>query len=370
MEQDTEILHSVYIAAAATSILNFATTFTAILTAYEKIEYIALTNILERAATVGLALLLLKSGKGLTGITTAYLISYTAILIIIGTAALKKATAAELTPDKALCIKILKESAPFWLTTIFMTIYFRIDTVILQIMTNYEAVGWYNAAYKALDALYFIPSAIITALFPVMSRLHTENKKLLQTIYKKAFRYLIILAIPITTGTTLLADKIITLTYGNAFIQSTPALQILIWAEAAIFISSLTGYLLNATNKQTYFTITTAAAAIINVILNIALIPLIGYLGAAIATVATEIAVVTALYLQARKNGYTADLAKALPKPIIAAAAMASTITFLNHMPLLALIPIGAATYFSALWLIKGIGKEEAELIMGLAKKQ
>lgn len=363
IEQSPEVRQAVYIVALATAFLNLNNVFSTLFASHEKLEYTALATILERILTVGLGLLLLFAGKGLIGLVTAYLVSYLIVLVVSGIIAYKKTSAFSLGFDRELWKHMLKSSLPFWFTTIFITIYFRIDTVLLQMMTSYQQVGWYNAAYKALDALYFIPSAVVTATFPVMSRLHDSNKELLQKLYKRAFYYLVVLAIPIATGIMLLSDRIIKFIYGSGFEQAAPALQILIWAEAMIFISTLAGYLLNSINRQLVFTYTAAAATLLNIGANLILIPKYGYMGAAIATVLTEAMVLIVLYHSAKTNGYGADLTKSFLKPTIAALAMAATLLLLDFMPILVLIPIGAAAYFAVLFLIRGIGKDEISIV-------
>lgn len=368
IEDSPEVRMSVYIAAIATGFLYMTSVFGTLFAAYERLQHQAMINVVERILTVGLGLLLLWQGAGLLGLMSAYLASYLAVMVIAWVIAFRKTTAFGLSFDTAFWKELLKSSMPFWFTTIFITIYFRIDTVLLQMMTNYEQVGWYNAAYKALDALYFIPGAIITSVFPVMSRFHIDNRKMLQTLYEKAFYYLLLLAIPIAAGITLLSDRIINLIYIGKVPEAGIALQILIWAEAIIFVSSLVGYLLNAINKQLIFTYVTAVAAIINITINLFLIPKYGYVGASIATVATELFVLLLLYHQATKNGYTISLVKVFLKPSMAALAMSAAILMLDFLHIIILIPVAAAVYFGVLFLIKGIGKEEIEIAKEMAK--
>ncbi len=367
IEQSTEVRTAVIIVAIATSMLNLTSVFGTLFAAFEKLQYHALISLLERIITVSLGLLLLFKGAGLLGLVSAYLISYLIVMAAALILAFKNTTSFAISFDKDLWVQMLKNSIPFWFTTIFITIYFRIDTVLLQMMTTYEAVGWYNAAYRALDALYFIPGAVITAIFPVMSRFHVENKKMLQELYKRAFYYLSILALPIATGIMLLSGRIISFIYGGKFAEATPALQILIWAEAIIFISALVGYLLNAINKQLTFTFVTGGAAILNIGINLMLIPRYSYLGAAIATVITELAVLILLYYFASKAGYKINMSKTFLKPVIASAIMAAAIIFFYDMSLFILIGAGAAVYFMVLFLIKGIGNEELRIMKEIA---
>lgn len=235
-------------------------------------------------------------------------------------------------------------------------------------MASYEEVGWYNAAYKALDALYFIPGAVIAAAYPAMSQLYQTDRKMLQLLYRKAFYYLFALALPIGIGTTLLASRIIPFVYGAGFGSSVMALQILIWAEVIIFVSYITGYLLNSINRQLDFTKTAFAGALLNIALNLAMIPRWGYMGAAIATVLTELAVMGALLLLAHRSGYFPEV-RGLARPVAAGIAMAAVLLALPQLHLLLLLPAAAATYFLALLALKGIDKDEIRIVRQLIGK-
>ena len=368
IEKSPEVQVSVYLAAAATGILNLTTVFNTIFNAFEKLEHVAIANLVERILTVGLGILLMTKGLGIIGLVFAYLISYFAVFIYLLMTSLRQVKFG-IRLDYQTSKKLIINSMPFWFTSLFITIYFRIDTVILQMMTDYVQVGLYNAAFKALDSLYFVPYAIITAVFPAMSRLHATDHKMLQAVYQKAFYYLMLLALPIGIGTTLLAARIIPLIYGEQFISATLALQILIWAEVIIFVSSLTGYLLNAVNKQTTFTYTTAIAAAFKIILNIILIPKIGYIGAAISTVATELVVFTILYYFAFKEGYSANLKAKFTKPILACIIMGAAIILLWNLNIILLIGLAGIIYFAAILAMKGIEKEETDLIKGILRR-
>lgn len=101
-----------------------------------------------------------------------------------------------------------------------------------------EVVGWYNAAYRLIMILLFIPSIINITIFPVMSRFYVSSKDSLRFAYETYFRYMVMIGIPIGFGTTLLADRIILLIFGAEYENSIIALQILVWSSVFIFLSS------------------------------------------------------------------------------------------------------------------------------------
>ena len=67
----------------------------------------------------------------------------------------------------------------------------------LSLMVNDEVTGWYNAAYRLVDVVNYIPFLIVTAILPPMARSSKMDNDLLRDIFNRSFRYLIILAVPI-----------------------------------------------------------------------------------------------------------------------------------------------------------------------------
>jgi len=190
--------------------------------------------------------------------------------------------------DTDMCKLLLKESLPLALSSVFIIIYFKIDVIMLSMMKGDAAVGIYSASYRLTEAFIFIPSTLMVSMFPLMSRYFEKSKETFVFAYLKSFKYLFSIALPLAVGITFFADEIILLLYEVQFFDSIKVLQILIWATAIIFINLSLGQLLVSMNKQNITTISTAICALINVALNLILIPYFSYNGAAIATVITE----------------------------------------------------------------------------------
>ncbi|MBI2664047.1 flippase [Candidatus Woesearchaeota archaeon] len=359
-----EVILSVYVVAFATFIFSIKTILMAVFYAHERMLFVSIAKVLEMFLAVVLGLAAVIAGYGLLGIAFAFLAAYS-ITLVVTLAAVRNIVPLQLGFDFAFQKQFLRDSMPFWFSSLFVAIYFRIDTVMLTFMQGSAATGLYNASYRLLDALYFIPSAIIGAVFPAMSRLYVSGMANLRVLYRKVFYYLFALALPMGVGVTLLAERLTFFIFGAEFSGSHVALQILIWALVAIFLSSLTGFLMNAINKQLTFTLITAAAAFINVALNLVFIPLWSFIGAAFTTVITEFFVLIALLYFARANDYSFSLFKTAVKPLLATAVMAAVIFLLLQFHLLVIIPAAALSYFVVLLLIKGIEPEELQLAKG-----
>jgi len=178
---------------------------------------------------------------------------------------------------------ILSMAWPFAITAILVKIYSYTDRFMLLAIAGQGAVGWYVVANKFTYALEFIPSAFATSIFPAMSAFFVSSKENLVKTFEKSMHYLIILALPISFGIFVLADKIIVSLSGPAYVTSILPLRILISGLIVIFLNFPVGAFLNACNKQIINTINMAIAVVVNISINILLIKNYSIVGAAIA---------------------------------------------------------------------------------------
>jgi O-antigen/teichoic acid export membrane protein len=187
--------------------------------------------------------------------------------------------------------ELLKEAWPFALTGTFINVYLWIDSVMLSYMEGNEVVGWYSAAYRLVLILLFIPMVFDSAIFPVMARAYVSKKDILKIILEEYFKFMLIISTLIGIIVTISSDNIILLIYGDKYLGSIPALQILIWALVLIFLRVPFERLFEASNKQILVTKAFGYSVILNIILNYILIPKYSYMGAGIATVLTDLMV-------------------------------------------------------------------------------
>jgi len=261
---------------------------------------------------------------------------------------------------------IIREAIPFGLSSVFVRVYYYVDTVMISllILNPNEVMGWYNAAYRMVIILSFIPVTFLGSLYPIMSKLYVSSDKYLGFMYERSFKYLMILAIPIGVGTTVLGEDLISIVYGPDFAPSAIALRILIWSEVLIFINSSFGYLFNSINRQMIVAKQTMLAAGFNIILNLFLIPQYSYIGASSATVATQLLSFFFLLHFASKEGYglPKDMAFSFIKISIACLIMTHFIEVLDGLSIPLLISISAAIYFILIFLFRVIDDVDIQM--------
>ncbi len=178
--------------------------------------------------------------------------------------------------------------APFFVISIFTVIYFKIDVFMLRYLGNDYMVGIYSAAFRLMEAFQMIPAAIIAALFPGLVAAYLESREKFMDLFKKILAVLISAGFLVITFGWLFGEQIITLLYGEKYTDSIQVFYVLISAIFPMYINYLLTQTLIAVNKQKFYSLWVMICAFVNAALNLFMIPEYGALGAAIATIVTE----------------------------------------------------------------------------------
>lgn len=185
--------------------------------------------------------------------------------------------------------KMLRNSWTLIFSGIAIMIYMRIDQIMIKEMLGEKAVGLYSAAVKVSEAWYFIPVAITSSLFPAILNAKKTNEALYHSRLKQLYSLMICISAVIALPVTFLSSKIITLLYGSQYAGAASSLMIHIWAGLFTALGVAGNQWMISENLQSLIAKNTLLGALINVILNLILIPKHGIFGAAVATVISYI---------------------------------------------------------------------------------
>ena len=246
------------------------------------------------------------------------------------------------------------------------------DTIFIGFFMTNGDVGVYRTAFQFTTAAAFITSAIAPTLTPKISRWSKDNEwdKIAHPV-SRGITFGLILAVPVLFGGIFLADKLLYYFYGADFAAGAVACCILFAVQIVSVFTTFLGTALSASDHARQSFYATATAAVINIILNCILIPLIGINGAAVATLISYSinAVLIAHFL---KRYISVKIEKRPIINIIISAAVMGLFVFIykQFVPLdnviLTLIPvvIGAVIYFFLLFKIdRGIRDEIAGMV-------
>jgi len=347
--------------------------FPALFQAYEKLEYQSIAVVLNSLLMLIGVFILINYNCGLLMFTFLYAIVSSLVLIYYLFIAMSrfKFPKPSLTFDWVFWKVTIKTAAQFGLIGVFSTLYVTIDSVMLSFMQGNEAVGLYNAAYRIVLLLLFIPGAINVAIFPLMSRLYGSSRKSLEIITEKYFKSMILLGIPIGVAFTVLSNQIIILIFGKAFMESAPALQILIWGTVFTFGNAAFVQLFQSINKQIITTKITFIGMIVNIALNLLLIPKFSYIAASFNTLITEFIVFAMVLYLASRLGYINNgkiLIQDTLKIILSSLIMGIFIFIFKDLNLFILILTSILLYIILLFVFKGINDEDINIIKNIIK--
>jgi len=360
----------------------FTSIFYSVFQAYEKMEYQSIGQIINSIIMFSGILLIINYQLSIVNFGRIYLIA-SVISLIYGIIIcmwkfilprieidlnLWKFVLSKVEIDLNLWKFLIIEAIPLTISSVFLLIAFRVDTILLQIINGNVAVGLYNAAYSLMTALMFVPLVYVSAIFPMLSRLNVSSKELLKISYERSVKYLVILGLPIAVGTTLLANPIILIIYKSGFSQSIVALQILIWSIPIIFVNYILGTAINSINKQRDIVKTAFVAMLLNIVLNLLLLPKYGLIAACFITVLTELTCFIFWFHIMNVHGYKIPIFKMLLKPLLASLIMGLFIILLSANILL-VIMLSTIIYFGVLYILKTFSENDITLFKKIIGK-
>ena len=362
---DTKIL--VYITSLTLLLLSIRATYASIFEACLRMEYSALTNFIEAIVSLILILSIIFLKGDLIHVMAALVIASLSNLLVTFFFS-QRFVKPKFEFNLGYVKKIFGASIPVGLTTVFRSIYYRIDVLMLSLMKTYVAVGYYSAAYALIAALDIIPRAITISIFPLLSRYSVSSRDSLEISYEKSFRLMLMIALPIAVMIALFSEDIIFLIYGSEFLPSSLALSVLIWSVIFLFMNALFANLIISMGKERMTAYTTGIMALVNIVLNFLLIPQYSYIGASIATVFTEAlgAAIFFYYIYANliKKLFATIILKLTSLNIL----LCLILIIFDFIPFILLIILSLIFYIILLVKFNCITKEEISLLKSVIK--
>jgi O-antigen/teichoic acid export membrane protein len=262
----------------------------------------------------------------------------------------------------------LAHALPLGVSSLITFTYFKTDTILLSFLKTSADVGIYNVAYKVIENLIFFPAMVAGLVLPLLSRFAFTEKEKFNLIADKTFKVFLVLVVPLIIGVLFLAPQIIAVIGGSGFSESTAVLRILVFALAFIFFGQFFNTILIVVNLQKKLMKALLSVAILNVSLNLFVIPRFSYIGAAYTSVITESCVVffsaMIVYRYTAYRPHTTHFFGIVFSGLL----MGLFLWQGARLPLAILISGSIAIYLFALWITKVIEKEELIHILNGSK--
>lgn len=186
---------------------------------------------------------------------------------------------------------LLKESWPYLLSGLSVMVYTRIDQIMLAKIVSNESIGYYSVALRFSEIWYILPTIICTSVFPKLYDLKINDHKKYLLITQKILALMVLISTPLAIVISIIANPLIILIYGKNYSEAGNILIIHIWTAIFVFLATASGQW-NLSEKLGVIVLRRyILGAILNISLNLFLIPILGAVGTAIATLITQITV-------------------------------------------------------------------------------
>lgn len=271
--------------------------------------------------------------------------------------------------DRKIWREITIKMWPIAISIIFNVVYLKGDTLLLSIFTNQTEVGLYGAAYRVIDVLTQTAMMIMGLFLPLLAfSWGKEMKQEFKERWQLSFDAMMLLAIPMTVGVIMLANKIMIMIAGEDFYEAGIILKILAIAIFGVYLGAIFGHTAVAINKQKQTIWIYSISAFLTLIGYLIFIPKYTIYGAAYMTVFSEILTSLGLFFIISKYVKEKLIFKTFFKILFSSLVMAITLHYLINLNVLILVLIGIFVYSLMILITKAISKETILEIFSLKK--
>lgn len=327
-------------------------------------EYIALSSFFWRISLLLFVILAVRLNLGLAFIVVSFLLAEAIKCLVLYISAKKFVNIKLPIINIKLCIELMKKAFPIGITYLLITTIRNIDVMILTKMKGFAEVGLYLASYRLCDMSLSLPLALMSSIFPLMSKFYKQDFNVLKKIYQKTFDILSVCGILLTVLVLAFSDKIIILLFGADFIRSAISFRILIISSLFVYLAIGSGSLLIVTDRQIVSMWFYILAAPLNIVLNLILIPRFGFMGAAISNVVAMFLVIfLTLHYVSVKVKISLETTK-IRKAIVIGLVTLGVLFYLKDLKLFISMPLGILLYSFLVIFLKAIDTDDIILLV------
>ena len=338
---------------------------------FERMEYRSIASITERVLLTAIAVPILIMGGNSTVIAAIMSVS-TLASFVVGFFFLRRLVPRLPRISWTQAWSLAKEGLPYLLMAIFAVIYYRVNAIMLSLMTTETVVGWFGAAFRFFDILMFFPNILSLAVFPVLARMGGQQGNVSRAT-RKSLDVILLAGIPICIGTFAFAEDIIRILFGlDQYADSLPILRVLSPGLLLIYVDFILVMALVAFDRQRQWSIIALLAIPLSVGLNYFLIPVFqsgmgnGGVGSALATNLVELFImVSAIVLMPRGilrgDGFAVPL-----KGVAAGCVMGAVVWLLQQqaeLPWFLVAPLSVVAYAGTLAALRVLEVQEKEFL-------
>jgi len=367
----------VYVLSGGMLVIALSNAVTAALQGLQLIKGLALFSIVTKLGYAGIAIAALLGGAGPIQVALAWVISQTLGLVVVSVILVRAVGRwPRLVPDSTTLRILLLGGLPFFVWQAALMVYGQVDAVLLSFLTEDAVVGWYSAAYRIVTIPLFLPTIIMTVIFPALAGASGDSRQF-STIARRAIHVVLLPSIPMVLGIMLLSDKLVAfMGYPEEFSHSVAPMILLAPHIVLVGVNMVVGTVLQTRDRQRNWAMAGVMAAILNPLLNYPAIMFTqsqfgnGAIGASVVTTLTEVFMLGAgLYLLPRGvlgRQTLTDLGRCLAAGLL----MVVTVTLARDLPLIVAVAIGAITYAIGAVVVGAASVTELRQVVGLVLRR
>ena len=320
----------------------------AVFQAFERLVYMPIVLVSQRAVTAVVGIAALFAGAGVVTVSAIYAAAAGVAFVLALALVFRRIGRPRMLVDPHSWWPFMRVAAPIGLAGVFGTVLFRVDTAILASFESDEVVGEYGAAFRLFEATLFVSWSAGTAVYPVLSRLTPETNPALASLFDRSLKLVVALTLPVAVAAAVLGGPLVELVYGSGFEESGDALVLLAPAIAFYPVAHIAGVFLYARDRQLAMVTVYGIAAAVNLVLNLILIASFSLDGAAMAASLTWVLLAAALLELAAATGGGIVVGRTSGGPLLGAAVAGVAMVALRGEVLVALL-VGTMLYLVVL---------------------
>ncbi len=264
---------------------------------------------------------------------------------------------------------VIGVSAALMVADAALILYQQVDTVVMSLLVGDEALGWYATADQLFGSLLFVPTILVTTLFPVFGRLHQEDPGRLRHVISRAMASVLLVTVPIGLGAVAVGPPLARFLFGDEFEGAGEVLMVL---GVVLIITSetiLVGRYAIATGHQRLWNAVMVGAVVMTIPLDIALVPWTddrfgnGAIGGALAYVVTESLMLTIGLVKFGPQVLSSAIVSRIGRTFAAGLVMLGAVWPLRDEPLIVPLAVGGIVYVVAVVVVRALGPEERRAI-------
>ncbi len=352
---------------AADSFIEF---FIAFFRAHQVMEYEGLIRVTGFSLQALVGILLVYAGFRLNYVAAGQFLTYFCIALWAFWMFVRHMGKIQFQVNIQLARRIFKTVLPFAFIQLFVMIYEKIDMVMLSQMVGDYSTGLYNSAQRLCSILDFVPSAVAAAFLPFMSSAHKEKPEEIVTAFERMAKYLFLMILPVSI--TFAAEPVffLKLIFGGDYTGAAPVMRILSVKVVFGYLNFSLVTTMMSIGQERKIARVVMLGSVVNVVLNLLLIPGLQQNGAGLATLTSEVLTFILNIVLIQKTLNVLPAISDLFRISFFTASMA-VIYYLLSFTGNPLIPVllGNSLYLFSLFTFRVIGRQEIDFIRTEIKK-